>query len=99
MSAVLIIMHRQQDLAERFRAAGATSPDRARTLNEVGVTPGFLFSRLAGQGVFVRVESERWWFDAGAWNRYRDRQWRRLVLAAVVIAVVSMLFVAVLMLR
>jgi hypothetical protein len=97
MSAALIIMNRQRDLVDRFRDAGATSPGAAKSLSEIGVESSFMFSRMSSRGVFVQAGGDRWWFDAAAWNRYRDRQWKRLVVGAIVIIAVSVVFVALLM--
>lgn len=99
MSGVLIIMNRQRDLVDRFRDAGATSAAAAKTLGEIGVEPSFMFSRMSMRGVFVQAGGDRWWYDAAAWNRYRDRQWKRLVVGAVVIILFSALLLLVMMIR
>ncbi len=99
MSAALLVMNRQRDLVDRFRAAGATSASAARPLAEIGVEASFMFSRMSARGVFVPAGEDRWWFDAAAWNRYRDRQWKRLVAGALVILVVCALFVLAMMMR
>ena len=49
--------------------------------------------------MFVQAGGDRWWFDAAALNRYRDRQWKRLMVGALVIIAVGVLFVVVLMMR
>jgi hypothetical protein len=99
MSGVLIIMNRQRDLVDRFRDAGATSANAAKPLAEIGVKTSFMFSRMSARGVFVPAGGDRWWFDAAAWNRYRDRQWKRLVVAAIVIIAISVLWFLILMAR
>lgn len=99
MSAALIIMNRQRDLVDRFRDAGATSADAAKSLSEIGVEPSFMFSRMSSRGVFVQADGGRWWYDAAAWNRYRDRQWKRLVVGAIVIIAICVLLVLALMMR
>jgi hypothetical protein len=85
MSAALIIMSHQRDLADRFRDAEATSAGEAKSLSEIGIDTSVIFSRMSARGVFVPVGSERWWFDAAAWERFERRQGRRMLLAAVVI--------------
>ena len=97
MSAVLIIMNRQRDLVDRFRDSGATSANAAKPLSEIGVEPSFMFSRMSSRGVFVQAGGERWWYDAAAWNSYRDRQWKRLVLGAIVIIAICALMLLLLM--
>jgi hypothetical protein len=81
----VIIMKRQRDLVDRFRDSVATTPDAARRLDELRVRESFIFRRLCAAGVFMCAGDERWWFDAAAWDRYRDRQRQRLVWSAVVI--------------
>lgn len=99
MSAIIIILARQRDLVERFRDAGATAPGSARPLRDMGVRVSFLFRRLASRGVFVRGDDDRWWFDSSAWNRHRDAQGKRFVVAAVVITVVCLLVLIALAVR
>lgn len=99
MSAVIILLQRQQDLVDRFRDAGATSAETSRPLDELGVPTGMMFSRLSRAGVFAQAGAGRWYFHAAAWRAYRDRQWKRLVDGAVVILAVGVLAVLLLMLR
>ena len=76
-----------------------TSAAAAKTLGEIGVEPSFMFSRMSMRGVFVQAGGDRWWYDAAAWNRYRDRQWKRLVVGAVVIILFCALLLLVMMIR
>jgi len=48
-------------IVERFRQVGATSPDRAMTLEELGLPPrfkGLMDGRLGRLGVFVEVDGK-----------------------------------------
>lgn len=98
-AALILILHRQRDLVDRFRDAGATSPSTARTLGELHVRPGLILSRMSSRGVFVHAGGDRWWLDAAAWNRFRDRQRRRLVLTAILIVAGGVLLVGAMLLR
>jgi len=99
-AAAIIIMNRQKELVDRFCNASATSPDTARTLDELRVGDrGLIFRRLAQRGVFVQAAGDRWYFDAKAWDRYRDRQWSRLVWGAAVILGLSVALLLFLSLR
>jgi hypothetical protein len=91
MSAALIIMNRQRALVDRFRDAGATSASAAKSLSEIGVEPSFMFSRMRARGVFVPAGGDRWWFDVAAWETFRRRQGRRMLLAVVVVLAVCVL--------
>lgn len=94
----MVIMARQRDLVDRFRDAGATSATSAKSLAEIGIEPTFMFSRMSARGVFVPAGNDRWWFDTAAWNRYRDRQWKRLVVGAIVIIGFALLLLMLLLL-
>lgn len=93
------MMVRQRDLVDRFRDAGATSAEAAKSLAEIGVEPSFMLSRMSSRGVFVQAGGDLWWFDASAWNRYRDRQWKRLLVGAFVIVTICVLLVIGMMMR
>jgi hypothetical protein len=52
---------RLQELIERFRQKGATSPETAMTLQELGLPPRFqeaMHRRLGATGIFVEVEGK-----------------------------------------
>jgi hypothetical protein len=86
-------LQRQRELTEHFRDKGAVFPATARPQGELGISESRMFRRRARAGVFVRADQDRWWFDARAWDRFRERQWKRMVAAAVVITAVSALAV------
>ena len=93
-------MNRQKELVDRFCSASATSPDTARTLDELRVgDQGLIFRRLAQRGVFVQAADDRWYFDGKAWDQYKDRQWSRLVWGAAVILGLSVALLLFLSLR
>lgn len=96
-ATIILIKQRQRELIERFEAVGATSPQTARSLDDIGVRTGFIFCRMAHAGVFIQTDGVRWYFVPEAWRRYQDRQWSRLVLTAMVILGVAVLGLAILM--
>ena len=68
------------DLLERFRVAGATAPDRAQSLDQLGVTTstGFLV-RYAQAGVIRQTRPDRFYLDESAFAVYRRRNGRAAV--------------------
>jgi len=98
-AALVFILNRQRRLVERFQDVGAVSPDAAKRLAEIGVTPSFMFSRMSARGVFVSESSERWWLDAAAWTRYRQWQTKRMVVGGLAVLAACVLVVALLMSR
>jgi hypothetical protein len=55
------VHRRLQELVERFRQKGATSPEKAMTLQELGLPPRFeeaMHRRLGQSGIFVEVNGK-----------------------------------------
>lgn len=81
---------RIRELAGRFREKGATSPDKAMTIQELGLPPRFeqaMKRRLGATGVFVEVGGkyyldearlqqveQRWGATGGAGGQWRARR-------------------------
>lgn len=74
---------RIKELAERFREKGATSPDRAMTIQELGLPPRFeqaMKKRLGATGIFVEVGG-RYYLDEARIQQFEQMggaggQWR-----------------------
>jgi hypothetical protein len=59
----------------KFEEAGADSPERARTLAELGVHERHLASRIIRSGVLATADGERYFLSADGlarWNRRRN---------------------------
>ena len=92
-TAAAVIVIKERHLVERFQQAGATAPDRARTLEELGVEPtGVAWRRLRDRAVIRESApgSERYYADGDVW-----RALRRMRLRLVGIALVVALFLVV----
>lgn len=77
MSAAAIIMYRQQQIVRRFRDAGVTGPEAARSLDELGIPSHWIFRYMARKGVFVAIHPSRWYLDLVALREFERRQRRR----------------------
>ncbi len=68
----------------RFRAAGATSPESARSLAELGIEPSRTLARLERRNLLRELPEGRYYLDEIAYEKWTRR---RLVLAAVLLVV------------
>ncbi|HKP30173.1 MAG TPA: hypothetical protein VJU15_12255 [Gemmatimonadales bacterium] len=91
---VVIILTQERRIAEAFERAGATAPDRARGLHELGVDPdGLAWRRLHDRSVLreAGANTRRFYLDRDAW--YALRQVRRRIGVALLLAIVVAIFV------
>jgi hypothetical protein len=79
----------EQDLIERFRVSDATAPDRAQSLNKMGMEGSQVLDRLQAAGVICQApaSSGRYYLDEVAYAAYRRRRQRNPVLAMVVVGI------------
>lgn len=85
----------QADLLERFRVSDATAPDRAQTLNKLGLEDSRILSAFQGAGVICQAPGSggRYYLDEVAFAAYRKRQRNpRMVIAAVAIGLALIAF-------
>jgi len=90
MSGGAIIIRRQSQAIRRFRDAGAMSPERARTFDEVGAPRSWIHNTLINRGVLVPVEegSDRFWLNDEATHRFLRARARRIVIIFIIVAAV-----------
>ena len=83
---------------DALRAAGATAPERARPLEQLGLARDDAFGRLAARGI-IREAGRGVYLDEVAFIAYRDRPTTRprgLVLVLVLLLVIMVVGLAVL---
>jgi hypothetical protein len=72
-----------EDLLERFRVAGATAPDRAQPLDQLGITTSTgILVRYAQAGVICQTRPDRFYLDEAAYAVYRRRNNRTATVIA-----------------
>jgi hypothetical protein len=72
-----------EDTLERFRVADATAPDRAQSLESLGLQPNAAVNRLAAAGVIVPgTRAGRFYVSEVALAAYKKRQAGRVRIAA-----------------
>jgi hypothetical protein len=94
MSGAAVII-RQNRLIRQFREAGATAPALARPLSEIGVRYSWVFRRMAGRGVFVRVTDDRYYMDEEAVTAFLARRTRVLLTFTIVVMVAFVIYLLV----
>ena len=74
-------------MVSRFVAAGATSRDRARSLDQVGVARGVILRRLRERAVVRQAGQDLYYVDEESWAAVR-RTRRRAASVVVIIGLV-----------
>ena len=68
---VAFVLAKERRMVARFVAAGATSREQARSLEQVGVSPGVILRRLRERAVVRQVETDRYYVDQESWGAVR----------------------------
>jgi|ERR1051326_7052111 hypothetical protein len=95
MSAAAVIAIRRKRLIRCFREAGATDQQHAVAPEAMGVRRSWIFNQMLKHGVFVPTQDGRFFVnDRAAAEFLRQRRTRALVIAAVLLLVVLILWIA-----
>jgi hypothetical protein len=90
-AAAAILLRRERELVETFRAAGATSPPNAVSLSDLNLEPSIAFRRLQRRAVLRATESGLFYLDEPSWIALHGiRRQIVLVMLAVLILVLLM---------
>ena len=90
-AAAAVILHKEKVTVQAFRNAGAVSPDRAVSLDEIGATEGIAFRRLIDRAVLREVETGRYYLDEPSWAAVRRMRIRLVGLILVVLLALMLL--------
>ena len=94
-AAAAVILLRERQLVEAFERAGATSPDRARSPEALGVDPHGLGWRRLHERAVVReasVGAGRYYLDVEVWQAMRRMRRRMILILLIVIAAAFLVF-------
>jgi len=91
MSVGAAIAGKQNRYMRRFEDAGVTDAAGARTLEELGCRPSFVFRGLVRRRVFVEAPGNRFYIDLERAEAFRSRR-QLVLLVALGLAVVTLLF-------
>ncbi|HOW85349.1 MAG TPA: hypothetical protein P5119_08110 [Candidatus Aminicenantes bacterium] len=88
------IIIKQNEYLRKFRRAGATDPNLARTLSEIGVKPSGIFRRMEDRDVFRQGRRpETYYIDESAAEDFLAARRRRALYSILLaIALVALLF-------
>jgi hypothetical protein len=85
-----ILRKREQDVIDDFRAAGATSPDRAQSYTAIGLGDSLAIKRLRNRAVIREAAPDTYYLDEEVWSAV-VRTRRRLVITLLsVLAVMAL---------
>jgi hypothetical protein len=93
MGAVIIAiaMRKERQTAEAFQRAGATSVERARALDEIGIAPhGIGWRRLTERAIVREAGSGKYYLDLPSWAAARRMRHKR----SLIIVGILLLFIA-----
>ena len=85
---------REQEVIEDFRAAGATSPDRAQSYTAIGLGDSLAMRRLRNRAVIREAGPGVFYLDEEVWTAVRRTRMR---LAITVLAILAVLLAGVLL--
>ena len=86
---------RVRDVMDAFRLADATAPDRARSLDEIGITAPAEVAMLSEAGIVVQdPRSGGWWLSESAYIAHRDQQPKKAVRVLLVLITIALIIVA-----
>jgi hypothetical protein len=90
-AAAAVIESKVRQLVERLRAAGATTPATAKTLDELRVDTRMAWVSLVNRGVIRSAPNGRYYLDEASWDAMVRGRRRGLWIVAtlVVLAIVS----------
>lgn len=89
-AAAAVIMRKQRDIVQVFQGAGATTPDRARDPDALGIDQSLVFKGLVRRAILREAKPGQFYLDEPSWKAMHSR--RRIVvvvLLAVLLAGVA----------
>ena len=89
-----ILRMREQEVIDDFRAAGATSPDRAQSYHAIGLGDSLAIKRLRNRAVIREAAPGTYYLDEEVWSAV-IRTRRRLVLT--LLSVISLMLLGMLL--
>jgi hypothetical protein len=88
-AAVAIVVRKQREIVEVFEGARATSPDRARFPDELGIDTSHIFDGLVRRAVLRPIGDGRYYVDEPSWVAMRSTRRRVMVVLLVSAALLA----------
>ena len=91
---VAIAIRKERQTAEAFERAGATSADRARPLDEIGIAPhGIGWRRLTERAIVRQADAGKYYIDLPSWAAARRmRRKRGLIIFAILLLFIGLFY-------
>lgn len=87
---------RVRDVMDAFRLADATAPDRARSLDEIGIAAPAEVAMLSEAGIVLQdPRTGGWWLSERAYLAHRDQQPKKAVRTLLVFILAVLLVVGI----
>jgi len=90
MVAVIVIV-RFKRFINRFRETGTTSPQTAKTLEELNLKHRFIFKRLLMRNVLIETYADRYYLDEQNLLKYNNK--RRMIMFTVILALAILIII------
>jgi hypothetical protein len=91
ITSPMIIAAKMHKYFFRFENAGATSPEKSKTLESLGLHGGILFNRLLNEGVFIETSPGNYYVNSMNYDKYRAKRKKKVVM---ILGVVTLTFLA-----
>ena len=85
-----ILRKREQEVIDDFRAAGATSPDRAQSYQAIGLGDTLAIKRLRNRAVIREAAPGLYYLDEEVWSAVQRTRQRLVITLLSVIALVAL---------
>lgn len=88
-AAAAILRRREQQVIDDFRAAGATSPDRAQSYTAIGLGDSLAIRRLRNRAVIREAVQGAYYLDEEVWAAVRRTRQRLVITMLSIVAVLA----------
>ncbi len=90
---VAVAMAQERRLVHTFEQEGVTSPERARSLTDLGIAPQGIGWRLLNRGAIIRESSPGlYYLDLPSWHASVAMRRQRLVIGLVLVVALAVWF-------
>ena len=89
--AAIVIIRKQEELVERFRAVGATTTTTAKSIDELGVDTHLVWNGMVRRAVVREASPGLFYLDAPSWKAVKRR---RSLMTGIALAALGILLVA-----
>ncbi len=94
MSTAAVIMRKQNMYIDTFNRLGATSAEKAISLEEANIRRDYIFSRMVGRGIFIQCEDGKYYIDNQAADSLAQlRRKSSIISALLILAILIMYFI------